>query len=465
MRFDLTPICLLPILRARRAEIAVIAVVCAVLVAGRWFPAGPWLLPFCFTGIWLAARIIRMPSDDRLWLACCCAGALILQIISFFLFGYHDPLQSNQQLDDHSYLVESRVISDTWHDGIYPDLHRKGSLPYLGTLHTGYHRILAFLFLFSPRAAVTGIILNIVFAALMPLLIYFSAAAIFDARDLRLMTGTISAANPRFPARMAALLGAIQPAIFYWCSFLLKDVILAALFVAAFMFLAEFLRTRNLISLAGCLLGVFFLAQMRAYAALSLAAGGVACALARMPFRWLMWCLFYLCMAVLIAHYTPQGQAYLLQLVDSLGAQLSHRLMSLRGVALWLAGGMPRLLLAPYAWVRAEGAHPMYGIYPGMWFLYLAIYPLAFLGFMLAIRANHLLTALPLVCILSVALLFLVAYGGDVARQRLYIEQIFIIYAGLGCAAPRKRPVFFAWYAILILFAAIQMLSLHLRHT
>jgi hypothetical protein len=182
-----------------------------------------------------------------------------------------------------------------------------------------------------------------------------------------------------------------------------------------------------------------------------------------MPRRAVLWALFYAGVALIAFSYSTTGGRYLAQLAYSLGAVIPVEAQTISGSVYSFLRGIPRLLLEPYAWVRSTDARPQYGLYPGMWVMYLVIYPLSFTGMARAIRLNHQLSIPALTCLFLAGMLFLIAYGGIAHRQRLWLEVILIVYAAAGFRSPGRARGFALWYTVLAVFAGSQLLRLRFR--
>jgi hypothetical protein len=439
------------------------------------WPAGAWLLPFVFAVAYVACRVWELPASERSWILMYCGLAAVLQAAIIVVWGYHDPTREATTLDDHQYYVQSSAIARAWSEGFYPALSHKGSPPYLGDLHTGYQRVLATLFLLFGARALPGILLNYACVALMPALGYLLALALFQGppesaswrASLRSCFGLLPCGDPaadgkaagdyRTP-RIAALLCALNLSYYYWSRWLLKDVLLAALFASAVAMAVDFLRRRDLLAGLGFLLVSGFVTIMRAYAGLALFAGIALYVVTLIPRRIAAWVTVYGVIVLVVASYSSRVDQYVSQLMHSLVVQIPGELRSSWLSARYFAGGIPRLLLAPYAWIKALGNDPMYGLYPAMWVLYLVIYPLGIAGLVRAIVRNHRPTAVPLACLCSAGLVFLLAYGGDSTRQRLWLETLFAVYAGYGAAAGKHRLAAAAWYVFLAMFIGAHLI-------
>lgn len=454
-------------------DVAAAAGVVVLLLLRPWYPVGAWLAPLVFAAIYFHARFWSLERTERKWIALCSLAAAGIYLLIATTAGIHNPLRVPEKSDDYDYFVQAQSIAEAWRNGLFPELTRKGSLPYLGTLHTGYQRILASAFLILGSHVWVGMLLNAAALAFLPLMAYLLVSRLFSPAAFATTTpptgsaGILTAFNPnlRACARAAALFCAIHPSFHYWGTWLLKDLLLTALFACALLLLVDCVLERRPVFVIGFLLVFAWVAIFRAYAALALVAGVVLYAVARLPRRAVIWSLIYLFAGLAVATYSTRIFDYLNQLLHSLGSLLPSHVEDVKSSILYIATGLPRLLLGPYAWIRAYGPLPQYGLYPGMWFLYLLIYPLSLCALIRTIRLNHVTGILPIGAFASSAFIFLLAYGGDAPRQRLYLEFILICYAAYGWGAVERRKWYFiAWYALVFLFAAVQYSTLHLRY-
>ena len=125
----------------------------------------------------------------------------------------------------------------------------------------------------------------------------------------------------------------------------------------------------------------------------------------------------------------------------------------------WLGSAVPRFFLSPYSWIwSSKTVNPAYGTFPGMWYLYLVIYPLLVCGIYESFRRNAKLWLVILIPVLWNYLIFAFAFGGDVSRQRYYLECLLIPMAACGILSERRlrRKIYIIVYGLIILFASIQ---------
>lgn len=448
-----------------RTEYVTVAAVALALAAYPILPVLAWIAPFALLAFYLAGKVRVLPGSDRKWITLCCATAALFQLASLAIHHSYDPRSTTTWLDDQNYYTNAARIAQAWSTGFFPELSRKGSPPYLGTLHTGYERILGAVFYVTGPSFRAGLVVNLIAVSVLPLLLFLLTDTLFHGlspKEENAGQKLPPLALVSTPPRMAALLTALYPSTYYWGSHLLKDVLLAFLFVAALLALVDTLRVRRAAPALLFVLLLFWTAIFRAYAALSLAAAACLYPFAALRRSALLWGMLYGAIAVVLLSYTEGGGRYMDQLLASFGALIPREMTGLRPVLFHFGSALPRMLLAPYAWVRAEGPDPIYALYPGMWYLYLVTYPLAAAGIVRAVRQDHRLSLVPIVALLASAFVLLAAYGGNAPRQRLYLEFVALAYAGLG-AHSRKLPAFLVVWSMVFLFAAAQLIRLYMR--
>jgi hypothetical protein len=438
----------------------VLAIFIALAIASVVSQVTLWLiLPFGVV-LYVGQVLFEASPPTRVKILILSAVAGVVACVGSTLTGWHDPLHYKLSLDDATYYVQAKAIAEAWHRHFYPVLHAKGSEPYfIGSLHTGYQRLLAAIFLLVGPNFRFGIYMNVIAVCLIPIFAYRATWILLSSCGNEADTGALEKG-----ALFAALLGAVYPAYGFWSSWLLKDVILAVLFAMSTSALLDLSRSHHrpefyaFAAVALTSLGLF-----RVYAALSVMMGAIVHVLAVIPRKWTVALVLSLTLSVVITSYSDAGGLFLSQLLYSLGALLPESVKTTPDSLLYFAQGIPRLLLAPYAWVKARGPAPMYELYPAMWVLYLVGYPMCILGFRELLRRNVRPAAIPLIAWFSSALILLMAYGGDAPRQRLYMDFVVFVLAGCGIMAKRRFLTFLLCYTVIAIFAAIQLLTLHQR--
>jgi hypothetical protein len=432
-----------------------------VLLAGHWWPAAPWLLIPAAVVLYAAVILFESPRPARVRLILACLAAVALCALVAAANGLRDPEHYALSLDDATYHRQAKAIAEAWRSGLFPQLSLKGSAPYyIGSLHTGYQRLLAGVYYVAGSDFRLGILANFFAVMLVPLFVFRAISTTVGAPE---QTATQTPAAER-DALAGAWLAALYPGLGYWSAWLLKDVVLAMLFIAGVAAALDLLVHKR--ADVGLCLGalLYGLGICRAYAALSLVGGMVVYILARLPRRLSSWGLVGLLLGAVLFGYTETGGAYVRQLVYSLAELIPGEVRTPAQAFFLIVRGFPRLFLAPYAWVKAYGPNPTYGLYPGMWWLYLIVYPLAAAGLFRLGRQNVLPATVPLVAWALSAYLLLISYVGDAPRQRLYLDMVMCVFAGCGRTEPRRRLFFAAWYGCLGAYIAVHLATLKWRY-
>jgi len=436
--------------------VAGLALVVFAFALRSWAPLLAWLLPFALAA--LACRMVwrEIATADRRTIRWLGAGCLVAHVaVQLSTLGYN-PAAMTWWRDDHNYYRESIAIADAWRAGSYPDISLKGAPPYLGTLHTGYHRAVASAFFISGNSVVIARLINAACGAALVFLLGMLANALFS-RVTEIPRGFS-------PAVLAAGMAALHPAQYYYSQFLLKDTYTAAWFITCTVLLCDALQQRRVLSMLAAACGLYILFTLRAYAALSLVIGLFAYLVLLLPTRAaLAWGSLSALVGFLVVRYYEPVHYPAMQMWQSIVELAPQHARSPGAVAVHLLRGIPRLLLAPFSWIYALGEKPLYPLYPAMWFLYLLVYPAMFAGLWRALRLNLRAAVVPLMGILGGSFILLMAnYAGDAPRQRFYMEYIAIAFAALGWTLPRRR-VFIGWYLVLAAYAIGQVITVKMR--
>lgn len=441
-----------------------IALICIFLFGVAVYPVFPlvvWLLPFAGLLVYALLAILHTSPRHRTPLLTIAACTMFFQLLVGLAVGFHDPSWQGELRDDLSYLREANAIAQAWREGFFPELSLKGSLPYLGTLHTGYQRFVAGLFYLFGNDYRIPILANYLLLGLLPIAVYRAAFLLLSQSRAKVELTPHLSRVPLF----AACCIAFYPNLGYWASFLLKDALLTVFMTCSLSAVLEFLGNRRLAWIPVVLTLGFMIGITRAYALFGLLAGCALYGVAMVPRKWV----FGTCLAGLLVlvgmSYTTRGADYLSQLIYSLSVQLPDHLRTVPQAVAYFAGAIPRLLLSPYAWVRAFGANPAYELYPGMWMLYLMIYPLGLLGLFNLAKHDVRIATIPFGMLVATGLVLILAYGGDAPRQRLCLDPTWFIFAGTVQSLKRREWVLpVVWYAVFILYALVQLATLQYRY-
>jgi len=444
-----------------KTDIALISVFLLSVAVYRVVPLVFWLLPFAGLLIYAFLAIWYTPPPHRRPLLTLAASTVLFQLLVGFTVGFHDPNQQTWLRDDLSYLREAAAIAQAWRGGFFPELSLKGSLPYLGTLHTGYQRFVAGLFYVFGTDYRIPIFANYLLLGCLPIAVYRAAFLLLSRLPRKAVPEPTLSRAPLF----AALGIALYPNLGYWASFLLKDALLTVFVTCSLSAILEFLVSRRLAWVPLIIAFGFMISITRAYALFGLLAGCTLYVLAIAPRK----VVFGVCLAGILLliglSYTTRGADYLSQLVHSLSVQLPSHLVTIPKALAHVASAIPRLLLSPYGWVRAFGPSPAYELYPGMWVMYLVIYPLGLVGLFTLAKHDVRIATVPLGMLVAASWVLILAYGGDAPRQRLCLDPTWFIFAGtVRSIASAEKVLLAAWYTGFTLYVLVQLITLPYRY-
>jgi hypothetical protein len=361
-------------------------------------------------------------------------------------------------IDEYGYDLWSAAIAREWRSGNFPNLWTD---QYLGTLHTGWNRILASIYYIFGHRPYLGIVLNIFMSAFLVPLSFFTTRAIFPVKE------KIPSINWREkilndPAHIAALICSIHFSFAFWSAFLLRDIFIAVLFITCILLIVSLYRKWNYYSLAALLLILSGLVILRVYSVGFLLMGPAAYFLFfHKQKKWLWLVMAAGCILMVAARIFIPMRDYQNQILYTFLNNLPDAGKSSIGCLIHCARGVPRFFLGPYAWYISPGSAVIdYMLYPGQWFLYLLIFPWGLKGLYTCMRENEKAAIFPVIPIMLSVFLFLLAYGGSVPRQRLYMEPLFIIFAAWGLTRKEKgRYIPLAWFIFLGLFITAHSIS------
>ncbi|MCX7625544.1 MAG: hypothetical protein N2Z21_04965 [Candidatus Sumerlaeaceae bacterium] len=443
-----------------RNDLYLVAIACLVLVVAlsirAHIPAAVWsllIVAIPFYNCWIIASLDK---KTRFLLGGVCFSAFLTTVAVAYICGLKNPELNLSSLDDATYLRQARAIAQEWKLGHFPPLSAKGSaLYYLGSLHTGYQRLLAAVFYLFGADYRWGIWLNFLASALIPTFIYWAVYLLLHQRSTREVA---TRAGLR-----GAWMAAIYPSFGYWASWLLKDVVLATIFVASLAAALDTIVRRRVLALLFLSAGLCALFLFRAYAGWALVAGLVGYGLSIIPRRLVLASFVTLLGAAVLFSYTETGGFYIRQLGYSLAELIPSNVLTLPRSLIYFCTSIPRLILSPYAWVRARVEEPMYALYPGMWWLYALVYPLALAGLYHLARLDVRPATIPLVAWAASAAILIIAYGGNAPRQRLYLDSIMIVFAACGSLGRQRWQFFGLWFVLLSVYITIHLVTLDLR--
>ncbi len=421
------------------------------------FPISPFLfalyytVPFALLLIAGSLALQSLQTGQRVFLAKIAFCTFVLAAL-YALAIHQNPWAADTLFyhkDDSSYDRWGWEISQAWRQGSFP---RLASEALIGSLHTGYYRFIAAIYLIVGHQVLAVLALNLLACALIPIGLFFLGKE-FGAES----------------ASRAALLGAFYPTFWFHSSFILRDVWITLFFLAALVSLLRLLKAQKrpaALFCAFCLCA--FLAELfilRFYVALIILAGWVIYELAlgtrrRQSLRATSILLFLL--ALMRLHPTT---AHLQdRMFQSFTWSIPRTLNTFPAIFERLGEGSFKLFLSPFAWATEGGYTVDYFLWPGQWVVYLIILPLGIWGMVSAIRSNKHIAFLLIFPMAVSAYGFAIAYGGSVPRQRMFLDAVLIIFAAMAGAEHRPPRRYLGWYyGLFLCFILTHVISLFVR--
>jgi len=426
--------------------ICLLMLICAFVLSGV-FPYLSWGIGMSIV-IWCLGDALKHYCDKRdcYRLLGIALFSMLIPLISLAIWGYADLF--SERSDALDYYTKSSAIADSWRSGVFPHIESKGSSPYLGTLHTGYHRVLASAFMMFGVSPIVGIVVNVLSLPIIILCVYLITIILLTENDA---TKTQRHSLPL----IAAIVVACHPAYAYWTRFILKDISLCVVYLVCLTTLLYCIKTKKMMPIVATGFVGYFLFSYRIYALFSLLAGVflyMICHLKKQTFVIASICL---CCVAALFMYSLRVDKLVSQAIDSAAAVIPNVAPTAMTGFVWIGQSVPRYFLAPYGWIKAAVTVPTYGQYPGMWYLYLA-YPFCIAGVYQAMKKNCRLWILLIAPILLNLLIIAIAFQGDANRQRLYLESVILIMAVLGFQEKTKWRFAVVIWSLIFVFAVSQ---------
>ncbi|GAB4321118.1 MAG: hypothetical protein Kow0059_15660 [Candidatus Sumerlaeia bacterium] len=473
---------------------AVVLIVCVALTLAA--PWGRYAAPFALLGLALGVRWAQGDGRERRFVLGVVAAGLVLRLLFALMIHSleHPPSGPFYFFDDVSYHTWGARIAADWRAGLRPRLSGEGLI---GSLHTGYYRVVGVVYYLSGRAwPGLAIALNALFGALASAVVFYLTGPILSHRlgkprkpessppapgaDASTTSFACKSAESTAPAaavcgtaHQAALIAAVHPGLLYWSAFVLKDTLHALLFLAAVWLYLEARQARERgerwLLWAPALAGVLgWLAIVRAYSPVVLATTAFVFELVwgRRRVR-LVAGAAAVCAGLAIAAAASRPIFEILdQLLFSFLNLVPDAVGSVGRVYVRMAASLPRFFLSPYGWVVWERGtlRPVWDVsyysYPGQWVNYVLIYPLALAGVGRAFREDLRGVFFILLPLFLQFYLYMITFGGAAPRQMLPFVPLFGVMAALGEARRPALSVFLLYYALLGAFIAAHLSSL-----
>ena len=405
-------------------------------------PSFKYLFPFMIL-IWQIFFILRKNRDHRRFLFKWVLIALFLRfaflfIVQFVPAKYHEP--PFFFLDDKSYHSWSENIAERWHQGERPRVWTDAEI---GTLQTGYYYFVSGIYYVFGSRPFLPLFLNPFVGALLCILIFRLAQILL---------------NDNIKTK-AVILVACNPVFWFWSSFVLKDTLLTLFFILTLLLYLEYRLSRSALYLFFFCLVSYFLALLRIHSlfAIILTILVYEMMISTRKKKVLVFCFVSIVIAL-------AGRYFILvrdiedQIVYSFLNALPDAGRTHLGALKYIIKGIPRLFLAPYAWVFADYFTPQYFLYPGQWFLYLYVLPFAISGAVQIVKENRMICIFLLFPIIVKGFLYLMVLSGSAQRHMVELMPLITLLAAYGYGTKKRltQKFMILYFGCLTAFMLVQ---------
>ena len=352
-----------------------------------FFKAIIFLLPYVAL-LWITiSNWLRLEKSDKYLIAVLSGLCLIIHVF-YHLFIHQMPVIRYGPfffIDEFGYDNYSWAIALEWKAGNFPPLWTD---QYLGTLHTGWNRILAFLYYLLGHKPWLGAGVNVVAGVLLVPLVFLATREIFQTGREKQQKETLPLKKPLLaqqlkelfkssPEFSAAGITTIYFGFAFWSGFLLRDMILTAMFLASIFLILRIYKKRKPWDILALVLILHGLSILRVYSVGFLLAGPIVYFLFFHRYKKRAWIVLGAGVLLMLgARILIPIRDYQDQLLYSFLNNLPDEGKTSLGSVLFCVRGIPRFFLSPYAWYVSPGAPVIeYMLYPGQWLLYLLIIP------------------------------------------------------------------------------------------
>ncbi|MCE1248736.1 MAG: glycosyltransferase family 39 protein [Firmicutes bacterium] len=347
--------------------------------------------------------------------------------------------------DDVYYDESGKAIAEAWKSGKL--LQPQEIFLYRRSIHIGYNVFVAFIYYLCGYNGLFGKIINCLLGAMIPIFIYFIAWISFGAK----------------PARLAAIICALDSYLMFFTGFLFKDVLIALLVVYSIWYFIKYTKTGNKWYLLIAVLAVAFEFINRTYAGASI--GGaiffyyIVVGAPKEPSKRLVYFAIFIVAAspfLYIFYKVAKMQA------GSKVARVQGEGGGAEGAGLEegrvfspkrLAKNCMRIFVSPIPWrdLQDTWENVFYWVYPGKWLWYIFL-PFFFVGIWHGIREKF-RDVLVVGAVLVQYIGILIVIMQTAYRHQAPVMPLMIMTAAIGfCKVKNPLLVYLLYLPILIIF-------------